>query len=673
MGDRAYANIQVQQKTLMGSSSKGSLLQRTCACGQHTIAGGECSACRNKQSTLLRSQRTLEPPSAPGAVPSSSPAQENGPSFNSSFDRASRFGYNFSQIPIHSPVAGVLQTKLAINQPGDQYEQEADRLSEHVMRMPDPQLHRACACGGACPKCQIEQSDREHESLQTKRIQASDTGQMTAPPIVHEVLRSPGQPLDPVTRAFMEPRFGHDFSRVRVHSGAAAKQSARDVNAYAYTVGHNIVFDAGWFSPGTHEGRRLIAHELTHVVQQSGAEGIRESQENENRELSPIISHERTLFSNAGSAPLLGPSQLSVQRKCGPALGLPAPDCAANEAGVGGWQFLFKVGCDELLPGEAAKTSKFKTGSKLNIHGFASLEGMEDFNLDLSCHRANQIAALVRATRPDCPVDGVFKHGASPKPQLGAVPDPNPPAFWRSVIVEEVKAAPGPPPPTSTCGPDATDWFIDQVVAAKKNAKVLAVRSKLDVGAFFAPSIAPAANFDSKEILEGAVLEKVGEAWKSAGKPQPSADANMQMGQAQVGQLEFETAKMAALGLDANAITTLTALRDASLQWKALVGPRKPLDFKNDPSTMQNPKSAHCPDADCPKTITLCPGAPGLNCFEKDLPGNVLYATVGSFVGFQRNRTAARLAMGTACLDQDLGPARGHADDQLRISACRIR
>src|SRR5207248_8146883 len=92
MSDRAYANVQAQQKSLIGSSSKGSLLQRTCACGQHTIAGGECSACRSEQSTLHRSQRAFEPPSAPGAVPGSSPAQENGTSSNSAFDRASRFG-----------------------------------------------------------------------------------------------------------------------------------------------------------------------------------------------------------------------------------------------------------------------------------------------------------------------------------------------------------------------------------------------------------------------------------------------------------------------------------------------------------------------------------------------------------------------------------------------------
>ena len=89
-----------------------------------------------------------------------------------------------------------------------------------------------------------------------------------APPIVHEVLTSAGQPLDSETRDFMELRFGHAFSNVRVHSDAAAAQSARSVNAKAYTVGQNIVFGANRFAPDTREGRRLLAHELTHVVQQ---------------------------------------------------------------------------------------------------------------------------------------------------------------------------------------------------------------------------------------------------------------------------------------------------------------------------------------------------------------------------------------------------------------------
>ena len=139
---------------------------------------------------------------------------------------------------------------------------------QQMLQTDAQKLQRACPCGGGCPKCQTEQPGREHESFQTKRVQASDTGQIAAPPIVHEVLRSPGQPLDPATRAFMEPRFGHDFSRVQVHFGGAAAQSARDVHAQAYTVGRDIVFGESRFAPGTHEGRRLLAHELAHTVQQ---------------------------------------------------------------------------------------------------------------------------------------------------------------------------------------------------------------------------------------------------------------------------------------------------------------------------------------------------------------------------------------------------------------------
>jgi outer membrane protein OmpA-like peptidoglycan-associated protein len=133
---------------------------------------------------------------------------------------------------------------LRINKPGDTYEREADRLAEQVTESPGSQHARAWA---------------------------SDTGQAAAAPSVHAVLRSPGQPLDPATRAFMEPRFGYDFSQVRIHSDAAAAKSARDVNAHAYTVGPDIVFGAGRFVPHTRDGQRLLAHELTHVAQKSGA------------------------------------------------------------------------------------------------------------------------------------------------------------------------------------------------------------------------------------------------------------------------------------------------------------------------------------------------------------------------------------------------------------------
>jgi hypothetical protein len=184
---------------------------------------------------------------------------------------SSHFGRDFSRIPIHTPATGAIQTKLAVNGPADEYEQEADRISEHVMRMPQPRLQRACACGGACPKCQTEQRGPEHERVHTKRVGSGDWGQAEAPPMVHEVLRSPGYPLDETTRAFMEPRLGHDFSNVRLHADSLAVDSARAIQARAYTVGPHIVFGAGQFAPQTQPGQRLLAHELTHVIQQTAS------------------------------------------------------------------------------------------------------------------------------------------------------------------------------------------------------------------------------------------------------------------------------------------------------------------------------------------------------------------------------------------------------------------
>lgn len=151
-----------------------------------------------------------------------------------------------------------IQPKLTINQPGDAYEQEADRVAEQVMRMPDE------ASGNPAPTA-VRSSH-----LQRKEQADGNPDAATAPASWHEVLSASGQPLDAGTRAFFEPRFGQDFSQVRVHSGEAAAQSARDLNALAYTTGHNIVFGAGQAALPTVEGRRLLAHELTHVVQQTG-------------------------------------------------------------------------------------------------------------------------------------------------------------------------------------------------------------------------------------------------------------------------------------------------------------------------------------------------------------------------------------------------------------------
>lgn len=186
--------IAQQAKTVSILPPTQGILQRTCACGKHSVAGGECGECAKKK---------------------------NG-----------------------------LQRKLGIGSSNDPLEREADQVADQVMTA---SVHSVVS--GAPPR------------IQRYSGQASENTD-TVPASVDRVLVSSGRPLEMAMRLDMEQRFGHDFSQVRVHSGAAAEQSARDVNANAYTVGHNVVFGAGRFAPGTHEGRRLIAHELTHVVQQ---------------------------------------------------------------------------------------------------------------------------------------------------------------------------------------------------------------------------------------------------------------------------------------------------------------------------------------------------------------------------------------------------------------------
>src|SRR6266566_8361148 len=135
---------------------------------------------------------------------------------------------------------------------------------------PTGMVQRKCACGqhtiagGECEECRQKRGGM----IQRAAVSAAPVNAIS--PIVHDVLSSPGRPLDAGTRAFMEPRFGHDFSNVRVHTDARAAESARAVNALAYTVGRDVVFGRGQYMPGTSEGKRLMAHELTHVVQQKG-------------------------------------------------------------------------------------------------------------------------------------------------------------------------------------------------------------------------------------------------------------------------------------------------------------------------------------------------------------------------------------------------------------------
>jgi hypothetical protein len=125
--------------------------------------------------------------------------------------------------------------------------------------------------GRAAPAAKRTLQRKCDECLKKKpELQRSAIGSAprSVPPIVHEVLRSPGSPLDRMSRDFFEPRFAHDFSRVRVHTDSRAAESAQEVNARAYAVGHDVVFGSGQYMPKNITGRLLLAHELSHVVHQ---------------------------------------------------------------------------------------------------------------------------------------------------------------------------------------------------------------------------------------------------------------------------------------------------------------------------------------------------------------------------------------------------------------------
>jgi hypothetical protein len=160
------------------------------------------------------------------------------------------------------------QPKLTINQPNDAYEVEADAMADKVMRMEMPsnglQLKPLpiSSVQRKCAHCEEEQK------MQRKEMNGSETTADAGLESYVGGLQSGGQTLSAEARSFYEPRFGYDFSNVKVHTDSIASKSAQSINALAYTSGSNIVFNSGQYSPNTDSGKRLLGHELTHVVQQ---------------------------------------------------------------------------------------------------------------------------------------------------------------------------------------------------------------------------------------------------------------------------------------------------------------------------------------------------------------------------------------------------------------------
>ena len=226
--------------------------------------------------------------------------------------RKPRFGFNFSRLPVHADSrAAKLQRapagagRLSIGAPGDRYEQEAERVAERVLRTPEapvdakpgtppiaPRINQNH--GAAAQRVQRQprspySPDEGTDSTSQGQGRSQDQGTVQAqeqpgqtPQLTREfenrigALRGGGQPLAGPVRTSMESRFGHDFGRVRIHADQTAGALASSINARAFTLGPDVIFGAGQYAPQSEAGRRLIAHELTHSIQQGQAPRMNE-------------------------------------------------------------------------------------------------------------------------------------------------------------------------------------------------------------------------------------------------------------------------------------------------------------------------------------------------------------------------------------------------------------
>jgi len=232
--------------------------------------------------------------------------------------------------PAQPPLSARLQPKLTVGRPDDIYEEEADRIADQVMCMRDPAAAspgidpapiRSPVIRRLCTECDDE--------LQRRDLGPSAETQTPSLERVAATLRQPGRPLDAAARAFFEPRFGADFGAVRVHTDAQAAASAREVSALAYTVGRDVVFNTGQYAPHSESGRRLLAHELTHVIQQGG-ERSRVARQGPDAGTPPQPSV--TIARQGGNAnTFLSTDSISLAAQVA---GLPAPDAGAQPAQV---------------------------------------------------------------------------------------------------------------------------------------------------------------------------------------------------------------------------------------------------------------------------------------------------------------------------------------------------
>lgn len=392
-------------------------------------------------------------------------------------------------------------------------------------------VQRECACGGVCPRCQAmaldgarlshpgDPSEREAERVADRMTQMPAPRAQAAPSISRLALpgergdapsaagRGGGQVLPDRVRSYFEPRFGHDFGQVRVHDGPEASRLARSLQARAFTVGRDIYFGRGQYAPDVSDGRRRLAHELTHVVQQRAADRI------------------------AGRAPWAAPTQpriggaggAFVQRqailKDAPA-DLPC-NLAPNVAPPTGTRIQFTVAGTALSKAEMAKIDAFAkswAAGDVLVAGFASPEGPQDLNWRLSCGRAQTVGKRLMAKGVPAANIHFWAYGETNAFSTKSLP-PN-----RRVVISTVaaptlspagkKAAPAAKAPPPSAAGNFGLWRVEQTIAdgSVTKAGAGAGRYKSVVAITFAPE---AKTVECKEIAFVQALQILNKAKKN--------------------------------------------------------------------------------------------------------------------------------------------------------------
>ena len=418
----------------------------------------------------------------------------------------------------------------------------------------------------------------------------------------------------------MGSAMGADFSSVRIHTDRTAADMGNSIQAQAFTHGNDVYFNEGRYNPHSTEGSHLLAHELTHTVQQGAS-----------------IGRQIQRFAVSSNAKQHGERSEMPAMPC---LNHFNPDGSFNTP-TGEQNIHFTLDSAGIIPGSVddQRITAFATlwrqrgaNATIELNGYASVEGTDRHNCLLSCNRAKAVENKLLALGIPNTLITVFANGETEKFASSLSPNR---------VVTLISAIPIPPEPIVVekpkCGPDATSWFIQTVNNATVDPRVLHVQTLLRRANAALALVGVALNTDklAEAGSTAAIAAQLLNLGSAAPASNPTIRGQLTRGAASTTLVASNT--ISASRLQLAAIATATALVGAAaFSWKHLVDHGAPFDFKA--HIMNHPHSSHCPDEGCVSAetgvITLCPGSAPENCYESDITGNIFYALIGRFIGW---------------------------------------